>query len=301
MRLERVDDDAELRAVEAGPRAEAEPDADLGRHRQIVAHGEAAVSGRESVGVGAAAPGHVPADGEADDDHREHDHSLGDLRQHPQQHRRQRRRRRSRRSRGGSRMPRGAVERCTGTVIFISVSSLPNRSSATSSAGDRRNRSRKFRIVCVTGSAVERDSCDTNLVSVQRHGRGQRATVRSSDGERTATADDRGAERTRAARATAPVALFLVASTTSSAGVFLQAAALGKQLFDITDSELALGLLGLVEFLPALLLLPLTGSAADRFDRRRVAALALRRRGRHVDRVLRLRGDAIRRRRCRCS
>ena len=69
--------------------------------------------------------------------------------------------------------------------------------------------------------------------------------------------------------------LFLLASTTSSAGVFLQAAALGKQLYDITGSELALGVLGLVEFLPALVLLPLTGSAADRFDRRRVAALAL--------------------------
>jgi MFS family permease len=66
---------------------------------------------------------------------------------------------------------------------------------------------------------------------------------------------------------------FLVASTTSSTGTLLQAAALGKQLFDITDSALALGLLGLVEFLPALVLLPLTGSAADRFDRRRVAAI----------------------------
>ena len=68
---------------------------------------------------------------------------------------------------------------------------------------------------------------------------------------------------------------FLVASTASSIGMFLQAAALGKQLFDITDSTLALGLLGLVEFLPALILLPLTGSAADRFDRRRVAAIGL--------------------------
>ena len=67
------------------------------------------------------------------------------------------------------------------------------------------------------------------------------------------------------------VRAFLVVSTASSIGMFLQAAALGKQLFDITDSTLALGLLGLVEFLPALILLPLTGSAADRFDRRRVA------------------------------
>jgi MFS family permease len=67
--------------------------------------------------------------------------------------------------------------------------------------------------------------------------------------------------------------LYLFASSASSLGMFLQAAALGKQLFDITDSELALGLLGLVEFLPALVLLPLTGSVADRFDRRRVAAI----------------------------
>ena len=68
---------------------------------------------------------------------------------------------------------------------------------------------------------------------------------------------------------------FLVAGGASSIGMFLQAAALAKQLFDITDSEFALGLLGLVEFLPALILLPLTGSAADRFDRRRVAAAGL--------------------------
>ena len=33
-------------------------------------------------------------------------------------------------------------------------------------------------------------------------------------------------------------------------------------------------MLGLVEFMPALLLLPFTGSVADRFDRRRVAAIA---------------------------
>lgn len=71
------------------------------------------------------------------------------------------------------------------------------------------------------------------------------------------------------------VVAFLLAATAASAGTFLQAAALGKQLYDITDSELALGLLGLVEFLPALLLLPVTGSAADRFDRRTVAAVAV--------------------------
>ena len=71
------------------------------------------------------------------------------------------------------------------------------------------------------------------------------------------------------------IVAFLVGSSASSVAMFLQAAALGKHLYDITDSELALGLLGLVEFMPALLLLPLTGSSADRFDRRKVAAIAI--------------------------
>jgi MFS family permease len=70
------------------------------------------------------------------------------------------------------------------------------------------------------------------------------------------------------------VATFLVAQATSTIAITMQAAALAKHVYDITDSEFALGLLGLVEFTPALLLLPLTGSAADRFDRRRVAAIA---------------------------
>ena len=70
------------------------------------------------------------------------------------------------------------------------------------------------------------------------------------------------------------VATFLVAQATSTIAVTLQAAALAKHVYDITDSEFALGLLGLVEFIPALLLLPFTGSVADRFDRRRVAAIA---------------------------
>jgi MFS family permease len=70
------------------------------------------------------------------------------------------------------------------------------------------------------------------------------------------------------------VATFLAAQATSTIAVTMQAAVLAKHVYDITDSEFALGLLGLVEFMPALLLLPLTGSVADRFDRRRVAAIA---------------------------
>ena len=60
-----------------------------------------------------------------------------------------------------------------------------------------------------------------------------------------------------------------------SCGVFLQASALGKQVFDITGRELDLGWLGLAEFLPAAVLVLVTGAVADRFDRRRVATIAL--------------------------
>jgi MFS family permease len=50
---------------------------------------------------------------------------------------------------------------------------------------------------------------------------------------------------------------------------------LGKQVFDLTGRELDLGLLGLAEFLPAALLVFVTGPLADRFDRRRIASTAI--------------------------
>ncbi len=49
---------------------------------------------------------------------------------------------------------------------------------------------------------------------------------------------------------------------------------LGKQVYDLTGRELDLGLLGLAEFAPAALLVLVTGSVADRYDRRRVTAIA---------------------------
>lgn len=71
-------------------------------------------------------------------------------------------------------------------------------------------------------------------------------------------------------------------STTLLAAIFVgqlavsvQVTAAGIQVFDITGSTFALGLIGLVEFLPNLLLAPVVGSIADRFDRRRVAAVGL--------------------------
>ncbi len=50
---------------------------------------------------------------------------------------------------------------------------------------------------------------------------------------------------------------------------------LGKQVWDLTENLLDLGLLGLAEFVPTALLSPITGSFADRFDRRIVAAFGL--------------------------
>ena len=60
----------------------------------------------------------------------------------------------------------------------------------------------------------------------------------------------------------------------SSSGALAQATILGKQVFDLTGRELDLGLLGLAEFAPAALLVLVTGAVADRFDRRKVAAVA---------------------------
>jgi MFS family permease len=69
---------------------------------------------------------------------------------------------------------------------------------------------------------------------------------------------------------------FLLSSTfLHTAGVLAQFTALGKLVFDTTGRELDLGWLGLAEFLPVLLLVTITGSVADRFERRRVAAIAL--------------------------
>jgi MFS family permease len=47
------------------------------------------------------------------------------------------------------------------------------------------------------------------------------------------------------------------------------------QVYDLTRDPLDLGLVGLVQFLPSLLLVLVTGSAADRYNRRTILALCL--------------------------
>ena len=68
---------------------------------------------------------------------------------------------------------------------------------------------------------------------------------------------------------------FLGAQASSSVAALALTTALGKQVYDLTHSELALGMLGLVEFLPSLILVLLSGTLADRLDRRRMASVAL--------------------------
>jgi MFS family permease len=70
------------------------------------------------------------------------------------------------------------------------------------------------------------------------------------------------------------VVLLLATTFLSSSAALAGVTALGKLVFDLTHRDLALGFLGLAEFMPALLLVLVTGSVADRFDRRRVTAIA---------------------------
>ncbi|MCE9622975.1 MAG: MFS transporter [Actinomycetia bacterium] len=67
----------------------------------------------------------------------------------------------------------------------------------------------------------------------------------------------------------------LIANFVLMTGVSLQAAALGLQAFRITGRPADLGWIGLCEFLPAALLVLVTGTVADRFNRKIVALIAI--------------------------
>ena len=67
----------------------------------------------------------------------------------------------------------------------------------------------------------------------------------------------------------------LTAGGVLTTGVSLQAAALGLQAFRITGRPADLGWIGLCEFLPAALLVLVTGTVADRFNRKVVTLVAI--------------------------
>jgi MFS family permease len=82
-----------------------------------------------------------------------------------------------------------------------------------------------------------------------------------------ATADARAG---RAAFSHPGFVLFQVARFLIVAAVEMQAVAVGWQVYEITKQPLDLGYVGLAQFLPGILLFPISGHASDHFERRHV-------------------------------
>ena len=67
---------------------------------------------------------------------------------------------------------------------------------------------------------------------------------------------------------------FLVARAAATLAYQMASVAIGWQMYDLTGSPLALGLVGLVQFIPSLVLALFVGHAADRYDRRTIVAVS---------------------------
>lgn len=68
---------------------------------------------------------------------------------------------------------------------------------------------------------------------------------------------------------------YLISTALAAVGINILITVLFKQVFDISGNELDIGFIGLAQFVPAVLLVLVSGWVADRFDRRRVTALFL--------------------------
>jgi MFS family permease len=68
---------------------------------------------------------------------------------------------------------------------------------------------------------------------------------------------------------------YLLSTALAAVGLNILVTVLFKQVFDITGNALDIGFIGLAQFVPAVLLVLVSGWVADRFDRRRVSALFL--------------------------
>src|SRR5262250_1288061 len=64
--------------------------------------------------------------------------------------------------------------------------------------------------------------------------------------------------------------LFQIARFLIVSAVEMQAVAVGWQVYEITKRPLDLGYVGLAQFLPGILLFPISGHASDRFERNHV-------------------------------
>ena len=69
--------------------------------------------------------------------------------------------------------------------------------------------------------------------------------------------------------------LFWAARFLAVLGHQIVGVAVGRQVYDLTRNPFDLGLVGLVQFAPALMLVLVTGTVADRFNRRLIVALGL--------------------------
>ena len=69
--------------------------------------------------------------------------------------------------------------------------------------------------------------------------------------------------------------LFWCARGASTLAFQMQAVAVGWQIYALTHSTFELGMIGLAQFLPMVLLTLVTGHAADHYDRRKIAAMAM--------------------------
>ena len=85
-----------------------------------------------------------------------------------------------------------------------------------------------------------------------------------------ANADDRAG---RAAFTHPGFVLFQIARFLIVSAVEMQAVAVGWQVYEITKRPLDLGYVGLAQFLPGILLFPISGHASDRFERSKVLSL----------------------------
>jgi MFS family permease len=82
-----------------------------------------------------------------------------------------------------------------------------------------------------------------------------------------------GAETSRALLRQPSFAYYWFARTCSSVGFAAQGVAVGWHLYALTGSALDLGLIGLAQFLPIVVLTLAVGHVADRYDRRKIVSL----------------------------
>jgi MFS family permease len=71
-----------------------------------------------------------------------------------------------------------------------------------------------------------------------------------------------------------PFVLFWLARVSTTIGYQMMALVIGWQLYQLTNSAFDLGLVGLIQFVPAVILTLLIGHAADRYDRRLIIRMA---------------------------